>query len=141
MQLLGGKGAVKDGDTVQLKSFEKGLGKYNLLGAFSTPAAYYYYSYGDNTKWVVKKVKKTKKLIELTVRLGEEKRTVVSGIAADFNEEDLIGKKVSLLTNLKPRKLKGIESQGMILLGENSKGNFVFVGPEDKNIVLGTPIK
>ena len=88
-----------------------------------------------------KKVKKTKKLMELTVRLGEEKRTVVSGIAADFNEEDLIGKKVSLLTNLKPRKLKGIESQGMILLGENSKGNFVFVGPEDKNIVSGTPIK
>ena len=88
-----------------------------------------------------KKVKKTKKLMELTVRLGEEKRTVISGIAADFNEEDLIGKKVSLLTNLKPRKLKGIESQGMILLGENSKGNFVFVGPEDKNIVSGTPIK
>ena len=88
-----------------------------------------------------KKVKKTKKLMELTVRLGEEKRTVVSGIAADFNEEDLIGKKVSLLTNLKSRKLKGIESQGMILLGENSKGNFVFVGPEDKNIVSGTPIK
>ena len=88
-----------------------------------------------------KKVKKTKKLMELTVRLGEEKRTVVSGIAADFNEEDLIGKKVSLLTNLKPRNLKGIESQGMILLGENSKGNFVFVGPEDKNIVSGTPIK
>ena len=88
-----------------------------------------------------KKVKKTKKLMELTVRLGEETRTVISGIAADFNEEDLIGKKVSLLTNLKPRKLKGIESQGMILLGENSKGNFVFVGPEDKNIVSGTPIK
>ena len=88
-----------------------------------------------------KKVKKTKKLMELTVRLGEEKRTVISGIAADFDEEDLIGKKVSLLTNLKPRKLKGIESQGMILLGENSKGNFVFVGPEDKNIVSGTPIK
>ena len=88
-----------------------------------------------------KKVKKTKKLMELTVRFGEEKRTVVSGIAADFNEEDLIGKKVSLLTNLKPRNLKGIESQGMILLGENSKGNFVFVGPEDKNIVSGTPIK
>ena len=79
--------------------------------------------------------------MELTVRFGEEKRTVVSGIATDFNEEDLIGKKVSLLTNLKPRKLKGIESQGMILLGENSKGNFVFVGPEDKNIVSGTPIK
>ncbi len=88
-----------------------------------------------------KKVKKTKKLMELTVRLGEEERTVVSGIATDFNEEDLIGKKVSLLTNLKPRNIKGIESQGMILLGENSKGNFVFVGPEDQNIVSGTPIK
>ena len=88
-----------------------------------------------------KKVKKTKKLMELTVRLGEEERTVVSGIAKDFEEKELIGKKVTLLSNLKPRKLKGIESQGMILLGENSTGSFVFVGPEDKTTVSGTSIK
>tara|TARA_B100000886_G_scaffold274086_1_gene197990 strand:- start:126 stop:689 length:564 start_codon:yes stop_codon:yes gene_type:complete len=88
-----------------------------------------------------KKVTKTKKLMKLTVLLGGEERTVVSGIARDFEEEELIGKKVSLLVNLKPRKLKGIESHGMILLGENSKGNFVFIGPEDKTIPLGTQIK
>ena len=88
-----------------------------------------------------KKVKKTKKLMKLTVRLDGEERTVVSGIAKDFDEEELIGKKVSLLANLKRRKLKGIESQGMILLGENSKGNFVFIGPEDKTIPSGTLIK
>jgi methionyl-tRNA synthetase len=88
-----------------------------------------------------KKVKKTKKLMELTVRLGEEERTVVSGIAKDFEAEELIGKKVTLLANLKPRTLKGIDSQGMILLGENSNGNFVFVGPEDKTTVSGTSIK
>ena len=88
-----------------------------------------------------KKVEKTKKLMKLTVRLDGEERTIVSGIAKDFNEEELIGKKVSLLVNLKPRKLKGIESQGMILLGENSKGNFVFIGPEDKTIPSGTRIK
>ena len=88
-----------------------------------------------------KKVEKTKKLMRLTVRLDGEERTIVSGIAKDFDEEELIGKKVSLLANLKQRKLKGIESQGMILLGENSKGNFVFIGPEDKTIPSGTLIK
>ena len=62
-----------------------------------------------------KKVKKTKKLMELTVRLGDEIRTVVSGIAQDFDEADLLGKKVTILANLKPRTIKGIESQGMIL--------------------------
>jgi methionyl-tRNA synthetase len=79
--------------------------------------------------------------MELTVRLGEEERTVVSGIAKDFEAEELIGKKVTLFANLKPRTLKGIDSQGMILLGENSNGNFVFVGPEDKTTVSGTSIK
>ena len=82
----------------------------------------------------------TKKLMEITVRIGSEEKTVVSGIALDFNAEQLMGKKVALLTNLQPRTLKGIESNGMILLGENEKGNFIFVSPEDKNIPNGTPI-
>jgi len=88
-----------------------------------------------------KKVKKTKKLMELTVLLGEEKRTVVSGIANDYDETELIGKKVTLLVNLKPRALKGIESQGMILLGENEAGKLIFVAPEDTQVRAGTPIK
>jgi methionyl-tRNA synthetase len=88
-----------------------------------------------------KKVRKTKKLMELTVRMGDEERTIVSGIATDFEEAELVGKKVTLLANLKPRSLKGIESQGMILLGENQGGHLVFVGPEDQTTASGTPIK
>ena len=88
-----------------------------------------------------KKVRKTKKLMELTVRMGDEERIVVSGIATNFEEAELVGKKVTLLTNLKPRSLKGIESQGMVLLGENKGGHLVFVGPEDQTTASGTPIK
>ena len=88
-----------------------------------------------------KKIKKTKKLMELTVQLGDEKRTVVSGIAQDYSENELIGKKVTLLVNLKPRTLKGIESQGMILLGEDENGKQVFISPEDSEVQSATPIR
>ena len=67
--------------------------------------------------------------------------TGLFGIATDFEEAELVGKKVTLLANLKPRSLKGIESQGMILLGENQGGHLVFVGPEDQTTASGTPIK
>lgn len=77
------------------------------------------------------KVKKTKKLLKLTVDLGFEERTVVSGIAEFFKPEDIIGQQVLLLANLAPRKLRGIESQGMILMAENSDGVLDFVSPED----------
>ena len=87
-----------------------------------------------------KKVSKTKKLMEITVRIGSEERTVVSGIALDFNVDELIGKKVTLLTNLQPRTLKGIESNGMILLGENNEGHFVFVSPEAEGTKTGLSI-
>lgn len=87
-----------------------------------------------------KKVDKTKKMMELKVQLGNEIRTVVSGIAQDFDAAELIGKKVTLLTNLAPRTLKGIESNGMILLGENKQGHFVFVHPEDESVQNGTEI-
>ena len=86
------------------------------------------------------KVKKTKKLMEIEVKLGKETRTVVSGIAKDFNEKDLIGKKVVLLENLFPKKLKGIESKGMILLSQNENGNLIFVGPDENDIETGTII-
>ena len=87
-----------------------------------------------------KKVSKTKKLMELTVRIGSEERTVVSGIALDFNAEELVGKKVTLLTNLQPRTLKGIESNGMILLGENNEGHFVFISPEAEDTKTGLSV-
>ena len=87
-----------------------------------------------------KKVPKTKKLMELTVKIGLEERTVVSGIALNFDAEELIGKKVTLLTHLQPRTLKGIESNGMILLGENNEGHFVFISPEAEDTKTGLSI-
>ena len=75
------------------------------------------------------KVKKTKKLLKLTVDIGLEQRTVVSGIAEFYDPAKIIGQDVLLLANLAPRKLKGIESQGMILMAENEKGELAFVSP------------
>ncbi len=75
------------------------------------------------------KVPKTKKLIRMTVDMGFEKRTIVSGIAEYYEPEVLPGKKVCVLANLAPRKIKGIESMGMILLSENPDGSLHFVEP------------
>ena len=68
-------------------------------------------------------------------------RTVVSGIALYFKPEDIIGHKVCLLVNLAPRKIKGIESQGMILMAENAKGELSFVSPEKNDIENGSIVK
>lgn len=76
------------------------------------------------------KVKKADKLLQLEVDLGFEQRTVVSGIAAYYTPEDVIGKKVSLLANLAPRKIRGIESKGMILMSQNEDGRLIFVAPQ-----------
>ncbi|MCD6113445.1 MAG: methionine--tRNA ligase [Bacteroidales bacterium] len=76
------------------------------------------------------KVAKTKKLIKLLIDTGIDKRTVVSGIAEYYKPQDLIGKKVSIIVNLAPKKLKGIMSEGMILMAENSDGKLSFVSPE-----------
>lgn len=75
------------------------------------------------------KVAKTKKLLKLTIDTGIDKRTVVSGIAEYFQPEAIIGKQVSILVNLEPREIKGIMSQGMILMSENSDGKLNFVAP------------
>jgi len=77
------------------------------------------------------KVAKTKKLLKLKVDTGIDQRTVVSGIAEFYQPQDIIGKKVSILVNLAPKKLKGIESQGMILMAENADGTLGFVSPPD----------
>lgn len=77
------------------------------------------------------KVAKTKKLIKLEVDMGFEKRTIVSGIAEHYDPAKLPGKKVCVLANLAPRKLKGIESQGMILLSENPDGSLHFIEPAE----------
>jgi len=76
------------------------------------------------------KVTKADKLLKLLVDIGTEKRTVVSGIALHFTPEEVIGKQVTLVANLAPRKMRGIESQGMILMAENAAGKLVFVNPD-----------
>lgn len=75
------------------------------------------------------KVPKADKLLQFTLDTGLDQRTVVSGIAEFFKPEELIGKKVMLLANLEPRKIRGVESKGMILLSENSDGSLSFVSP------------
>lgn len=77
------------------------------------------------------KVEGADKLLKLTVDLGFEQRTVVSGIALHFAPEAVVGQQVTLLANLAPRKLRGILSQGMILMAENAEGRLVFLSPAD----------
>ncbi|MNX99242.1 Methionine--tRNA ligase [compost metagenome] len=79
------------------------------------------------------KVKKADKLLQLEVDLGFEKRTIVSGIALHYQPEEVIGQQVVVVVNLAPRKMRGIESAGMILMGEDAAGKLVFISP--KNIV------
>ena len=76
------------------------------------------------------KVEKSKKLLKLTVKLGEETRTVVSGIAGYYTPEELVGKKLTMVTNLKPAKLCGIVSEGMIVCAEDDNGNIAYLSPE-----------
>jgi methionyl-tRNA synthetase len=76
------------------------------------------------------KVAKADKLLKLLVDIGTEKRTVVSGIAMHFKPEEIVGRQVTLVANLAPRKMKGIESQGMILMAEDN-GKLVFVNPAE----------
>jgi len=77
------------------------------------------------------KVAKTKKLLKLTIDTGLDQRTVVSGIAEYYEPEAIIGKQVSVLVNLAPREIKGIVSQGMILMAETADGKLSFVSPVD----------
>jgi methionyl-tRNA synthetase len=76
------------------------------------------------------KVEKADKLLQLTVDTGIDHRTIVSGIAEHYAPEDIIGKTVLVLLNLEPRKIRGIESQGMILMAENEEGKLSFLASE-----------
>jgi methionyl-tRNA synthetase len=86
------------------------------------------------------KVPKTKKLLKLKIDTGIDKRTVVSGIAEYYEPESLMGKQVSILVNLEPKNLKGIESQGMILCAENADGSLSIVSPDQK-VKNGSEVK
>ena len=87
------------------------------------------------------KMAKTKKLLVLKVDLGHEQRTIVSGIAESYSPEEVVGKKVSVLTNLPPRAIRGVESQGMLLMAEDRDGRLIFISPEDNNTPSGLSIR
>lgn len=86
------------------------------------------------------KVEKADKLLKLEVDLGFEKRTIVSGIAQHFSPESLVNKQVIVVANLAPRKMRGIESQGMILTAEQPDGKLILVNP-DSLTVNGSTVK
>jgi methionyl-tRNA synthetase len=97
-------------------------------------------SYDDFTKMdlrvatilTAEKVEKADKLLKLTLDTGIDQRTVVSGIAQYYKPEEIIGRQVTLLANLAPRKIRGIESKGMILMASNEKGELCFISPAEK---------
>ena len=86
------------------------------------------------------KVAKADKLLKLEVDLGFEKRTIVSGIAQHFDPQVLVGKQVIVVANLAPRKMRGIESQGMILTAEQPDGKLILVNP-DAATVNGSTVR
>jgi methionyl-tRNA synthetase len=85
------------------------------------------------------KIKKADKLLKLTVDTGLDKRTIVSGIAKHYSPEEVVGKTVTVLMNLPPRKIRGVESNGMILMAENAEGELSFISPE-KDFEAGSGI-
>ena len=86
------------------------------------------------------KMAKTKKLLILKVDTGIDVRTIVSGIAESFSPEEVIGKKVTVLVNLAPRALRGVESEGMILMTETPEGKLVFLNPDEEVVINGATI-
>ncbi len=86
------------------------------------------------------KVPKTTKLLKLKIDTGLDIRTIVSGIAEHYEPEKIIGKQISIVANLEPRKIKGIESKGMILMAEDKDGKLVMVSPAEK-VSNGSMIK
>jgi methionyl-tRNA synthetase len=86
------------------------------------------------------KMPKAKKLLVLKVDTGIDVRTIVSGIAESFKPEAIIGKQVTVLVNLAPRALRGVESEGMILMTENAQGDLVFVNPDKTGVKNGLTI-
>ena len=85
------------------------------------------------------RVPKTDKLLKLTIDTGMDKRVIVSGIAEYYSPEDMVGKQICILANLKPRVIKGIESKGMILMARQNDGKMRFITPEE-SLVNGAEI-
>ncbi|MBP5589835.1 MAG: methionine--tRNA ligase subunit beta, partial [Bacteroidales bacterium] len=157
-----GSDILKDGHTVQKPGllFEKieddainaqieklnASKKANMsvtLEAAKDPISFYNFSTVDirtATVLEAEKVPKTAKLLKLKIDTGLDVRTIVSGIAEYYDPENLIGKQICIVANLEPRKIKGIESQGMILMAQDPKGGMKIVTPEEK-VSNGSAVK
>ncbi len=85
-------------------------------------------------------VPKTDKLLQMTIDTGLDKRTVVSGIAQHYSADEMVGKQVTILVNLAPRKIRGIESQGMILMAEDAEGKLALVSSDDSELMAGSTV-
>lgn len=85
------------------------------------------------------KLKRTKKLIKLEVDFGSEQRTIITGLADQYTPEDLEGKKFIFVLNLKPKKLSGVESQGMLIVAESEDGK-VYLLPVPDEVPIGTKV-
>lgn len=140
---------IEDADIEkQIQKLNESRIKYKAMQATSTPQKPDV-SFDDFSKMDIRvgeivaaeKIEKANKLLKLTVKTGVDERTVVSGIAEHYSPEEVIGKKVSILLNLAPRTIRGVESQGMILMAENAEGKLCFVSPENKDFNNGSEIR
>lgn len=122
--------------------------KANEVAAAQTATAKAFVTFDDFSRMDIRtatileaeKVPKTTKLLKLKIDTGLDIRTIVSGIAEYYEPEKIIGKQISIIANLEPRKIKGIESQGMILMAEDKDGKLVMVTPSEK-VSNGSTIK
>ena len=86
------------------------------------------------------KVEKADKLLKLKISLGDEERTIIAGIAEHYKPEDIVGKQIAVVANLEPAKIRGIESNGMLLAATHSEGKLALLTP-DKEIGDGAKIR
>jgi methionyl-tRNA synthetase len=126
-------GLIKPVDSSQLTNDSK---KNELPATSNLKPAIQFDDFGKidlkvGTILAAEKVEKADKLLKLEIDLGFEKRTIVSGIALHFKPEEIVGKQVVVVANLAPRKMRGIESNGMILMAEDAEGKLHFVKPEN----------
>jgi methionyl-tRNA synthetase len=125
-------------ELAELESLIPGGGKEQKADPAKTMAKKPEITFDDFTKvelraatvTAAEKVEKSNKLLKLSLSLGNETRQVVSGIAKYYSAEEMVGKQVVLVANLKPAKLMGIQSQGMILCAEDDEGNLKLITPE-----------
>ena len=86
------------------------------------------------------RIPKTKNILKLRVSINDKNLIIVSGIANDYDLKEILGQKVTVLVNLKPKKIKGVESQGMILMGKGVSGKNIFISPDQKSVSNGSKI-